>query len=251
MADIIGIDRRENKENRTYKNLTMGIIPNIEDAPVRYKILIGKLEHKEKGVPTGEISRMYDKSRYKFFLDAPFNISAQCCKVMKKRPIHKYAKATGRKPMTAQMACESRLRTQKWLQAGCNAFDSDNPISNPLSFWTEQDILAYIVKYDLQICSVYGDIVEDYGNDIDGQMTLADYGFFEKEKRYKTTGCERTGCMLCGFGCHLEKCPNRLQKLKETHPGMYGLLDKVKNSGVTMREAIDWTNEHGNLSIKY
>ena len=56
----------------------------------------------------------------------------------------------------------------------------------------------------------------------------------------------------CGFGCHLEKKgEGRFELLKETHPGIYGLLDVCKNNGVTMREAIDWVNEHGNLHIRY
>ena len=55
--------------------------------------------------------------------------------------------------------------------------------------------------------------------------------------------------MLCGFGCHLEKSPNRFEMLKETHPGMYGMLDRVKNNGVTMREAIEWVNENSNGKV--
>ena len=67
----------------------------------------------------------------------------------------------------------------------------------------------------------------------------------------KTTGCNRTGCMMCGFGCHMEKPgEGRFELLKESHQKMYGLLDIIKNSGYTMREAIEWTNEHGNLNIK-
>ena len=58
--------------------------------------------------------------------------------------------------------------------------------------------------------------------------------------------------MLCGFGCHLEKPgEGRFELLKKTHPKMYALLDVVKNNGVTMREAIDWINEHGDLNIRY
>ncbi len=191
---------------------------------------------------------MFSLEKYKFFLDAPFEISSKCCDVMKKAPAHKYAKETGRKPITAQMACESRLRTQKWLQHGCNAFDAKEPISNPMSFWTEQDVLKYIYQEELPICSVYGEVVEI----TDGQMTLADFGITEREEpMYKTTGCSRTGCMLCGFGCHLEKPgEGRFEMLKETHPGVYGLLDTVSNNGYTMRQAIEWTNENGNLHIE-
>ena len=118
------------------------------------------------------------------------------------------------------MASESRLRYQKWLQNGCNAFENKRPVSQPLSFWTEQDILHYIKKFNLLYCSVYGDIVIDDGDD--NQINLIDYiGEYEPEDRLKTTGCDRTGCIFCMFGCHLEKEPNRFQRLKETHPRQY------------------------------
>lgn len=229
-----------------------GIIPSKYEfgTPVRLLKLYGKVPHKENGELTNEYSKMYDKRKYKFFLDAPFEISNECCNVMKKKPIHAYAKKTGRYPITAQMAEESRLRTQKWLKNGCNGFQMKSPISNPMSFWTENDVLQYIAENNLPICSVYGEVVEDFGDEIDGQMDISDLGWGETQKKYRTTGCKRTGCMLCGFGCHLEKSPNRFEMLKETHPGMYGMLDRVKNNGVTMREAIEWVNEHGNMDIK-
>lgn len=219
--------------------------------PVRLLIMEGKYPHKEKGVMTDEFSSRYDRSRYKFFLDAPFEISNQCCMVMKKKPVHKYSKDTGRMPITGQMADESQLRLSHWLKNGCNGFNMKNPVSNPLSFWTENDILEYIYTRKLPICSVYGDVVIDYNkmDEIEGQIKLVDDG---KKPIYKTTGCDRTGCMLCGFGCHInhpgEK--SRFERLKETHPKMYNLLDICKNNGVTFREAIEWTNEHGDLNIR-
>ena len=201
-------------------------------------------------IPSEDRSQ-YSLEKYKFMLDAPFEISNKCCNVMKKTPAHDYYKKTSRVPITAQMAEESRLREQKWLQNGCNGFNLKIPTSNPMAFWTEQDILEYIVKYDIEICSVYGDIVEDSRDQIEGQMHLSDYGLAEKGKcYYKCTGCKRTGCMLCGFGCHLEKSPNRFEMLKQTHPKMYELLDTVKNNGYTMRQAIEYLNEFGGLDIK-
>ena len=189
----------------------------------------------------------YSLVKYKFFLEAPFEISNQCCSAMKKYPAHKFYKDTKRAPITAEMADESRLRQQKWIQNGCNGFHLKIPKSTPMAFWTEQDVLQYIKQNNLPICSVYGDVVEDYEatGQIEGQMSFIE----DEEVPLKTTGCQRTGCMLCGFGCHM-KDDNRFLLLKETHPGMYGLLDKVKNNGVTFREAIEWTNEHGNLNIK-
>ena len=216
--------------------------------PMRLLQLEGKLPHKEKGVLTNEVSQRYDKSKYAFMLSAKFDVSDKCCRIMKKNPLHQYSSQTKRKPMTAQMADESLLRTSNWIKYGCNGFNMKSPISNPMAFWTEQDILQYIHTYNLPICSVYGDVAVDYDamGEMDGQVMFDE---FSDNIKYKTTGCKRTGCMLCGFGCHM-KDDTRFLQLKESHPKMYNLLDVVKNNGVTFREAIEWTNEHGNLNIK-
>ena len=121
IADMIGVDRRKNKGNKSYQMLKEGNIPSeILEAPVRIKQLFG--------VKCDQYGDMYDRSRYLFMLEAPFEVSNMCCKVMKKAPVHSYSKETGRKPITAQMADESRLRTSQWLQNGCNAFEAKNPV---------------------------------------------------------------------------------------------------------------------------
>ena len=170
MADLVGIDYRDNKENMFYQSLIRWEIPSAEiKAPVRYLILHGKYPHKEKGVETSEYSKMYNKERYKFFLEAPFEISDRCCSVMKKAPMHNYAKRTGKMPMTAQMASESRLRASNWLKNGCNGFHMKNPISNPMSFWVEQDVLEYIHHYQIPIAGVYGEVQAEYAGDGKGK----------------------------------------------------------------------------------
>ena len=121
---------------------------------------------------------------------------------MKKQPSKMYAKETGRVPILGTLASESNNRYAKWLQNGCNAFESSNPSSQPLSFWTEQDILMYLKEFNVPYCSVYGDIISR-----DGIL--------------QTTGCNRTGCIFCMFGCQRDKKPNRFQRLKETHPRQY------------------------------
>ena len=164
----------------------------------------------------------YNMEKWKFLLDADFNISHKCCDVMKKKPAKKYEKETGRKPIVGTMASESRLRYRNWVQYGCNAFDKGNPSSQPLSFWTEQDILHYIKKYNVPYASVYGDIVPTSEDEqIEGQLTTFDILGDYDGTLLKTTGCDRTGCIFCMFGCHLEKEPNRFQRLKETHPRQY------------------------------
>ena len=202
-----------------------------------------------------------DRKKYKFLLDAPFWVSNKCCSVMKKNPIRKYAKENNKKGITAQMAQESKLRLQKWLQNGCNGFELKEPISNPMSFWTEQDVLRYIKDNDLPICSVYGEIVEDLEGteEVEGQLTMSDIegwenqGMFDAERLpLKTTGCNRTGCMFCGFGCHLEKDEGRFVRMKRTHPKQYEYIMKPwEEGGLNYKEIIDWINEHGNMNIKY
>ena len=219
-------------------------------------------DKKKKGIipKDGVPSRAkYSQEKYQFMLNAPFDIASYCCDVMKKDPVHRYAKQTGRKPITAQMAAESRLRTQKWLQNGCNGFDLKNPISNPMAFWTEQDVLAYIKTNNLPIASVYGDVIEDGGEDgIDGQMRFDEldpsFGKFDLGlPLLKTTGCNRTGCMFCGFGCHLEKeGEGRFENMKETHPKQYELIMKPwSEGGLGYKEVIDWINENGGFDSKY
>ena len=228
----------ERKQNRTGGNNQ------------RLAIMLGMFAENgeiKANIPSKDRSQ-FSLEAYKFMLDAPFEISNRCCNAMKKEPAHRYAKETGRMPITAQMASESRLRTQVWLRNGCNAFDVANPISNPMSFWTEQDVLRYIKDRNLKICSVYGDVVSD--DEESGQINFASMGLFDiGQQELHCTGCDRTGCVLCGFGCHI-KGDERFLRLKETHPGMYGLLDKVTNSGYTMRQAIEWINENSNKTIR-
>lgn len=159
---------------------------------------------------------LFNKAKYEPLLYVDFNISHYCCNIMKKKPIHDYGKSSGKVPITAQTAEESHLREQQWLKNGCNGFNMKRPISNPMSFWTEQDILQYIKENSLPIASVYGDIV--YGEK-DGEQydnLLCDCG-----SKLCTTKCDRTGCIFCGFGAHLEKGESRFQRLKKTHPRKY------------------------------
>ena len=156
--------------------------------------------------------------QWKFLLDAPFKISNKCCNVMKKTPVHNFYHKTGKTPIIATMAEESSLRESQYLRQGCNGFKNKIPTSTPIAFWTEQDILEYIDTYKIPIASVYGDVI--------------------KTDKYYTTGCSRTGCMFCGYGCHLDKYPNRFQRLAETHPKQY---DYIINT-LGMGKVLDFIN---------
>ena len=147
--------------------------------------------------------------KWYYLIDAPFKVSHRCCNVMKKEPAKRYEHETGRVPFIATLAEESSLRQQSYLKTGCNAFNSKRPNSTPLAFWKEQDILKYIYDNKLNINKAYGEVIC-----IDGI--------------YSTTKCDRTGCIYCGFGVHLEKEPNRYQRLEQTHPQLYNYcMDKL------------------------
>ena len=72
--------------------------------------------------------------KYAYLIDSGIPISAHCCTMMKKAPVHVFEKETKRKPIIGTLAEESYLRTQKWMKNGCNAFESNRPISQPLAF---------------------------------------------------------------------------------------------------------------------
>lgn len=186
----------------------------------------------------------FSQVKYRDLINADFLIDNKCCNVMKKKPLKEYDKQTEKKPIIATMTCESGRRKNAWLNNGCNAFDAKRPASQPMAFWTEQDVLEYLRRYKVPYASVYGDIVEENG-------------------KLKTTGCDRTGCVFCGFGAHLEKEPTRFQMLKETHPKLYnyclnggeyddeGLWRPTKD-GLGMRHVFEELNRmYGDGFIKY
>lgn len=149
--------------------------------------------------------------------DLPVMISHLCCHRLKKQPAHRYQKKNGYKPFLATMAEESRVRAQAWVRTGCNAFEAKDVKSTPMAFWTEQDVLQYIVENGLDIASVYGEIVvkDSDGFEYPATPMTVSCG------KLSCTGCKRTGCIFCGFGFHNEKGETRFQRLAKTHPRQY------------------------------
>ncbi len=146
---------------------------------------------------------------------APFMISHQCCNVMKKAPFHAYDRSSKMHSILGTMASESRIRKQSWIRNGCNAFTAKNPTSQPMAFWTENDVLQYIKLMDIAIPTVYGDV---FPADSKGR-NAEESGC--KVCKWKTTGCSRTGCVYCAFGAHNDSGISRFQSLAQTHPKLY------------------------------
>lgn len=148
-------------------------------------------------------------SKWAGLAGAPFDISPKCCDILKKKPAKEYERRTGRKPIIGTMVGESTLRMQQYLmRGGCIAYEKDRQAAYPLSIFTEEDIWQCIRRFDIPVCSLY-------------QNPL----------------CDRTGCMICGFGCQYAS-DTRLRLLWETHRGAYRALLKYQNNGVSMREAL-------------
>lgn len=148
--------------------------------------------------------------------ELPAMITHFCCSKTKKAPLEKYQRKAGVKPITATMAEESRIRQSAWIKTGCNAFESSYPISKPMSFWTEQDVLTYIVLNNVKLASCYGDIVSE---DEEGFRYSPIDLLGNIRGGLKCTGCNRTGCIFCGFGAHHDK--SRFERLAHTHPRQY------------------------------
>lgn len=129
--------------------------------------------------------------KWKYLIDSEIKISDHCCTIIKKDPARLYEKRTGRVAIIGTMASESRMRTKAAQKASCNTFDGKRPMSRPLTPWFTKDVWEYIKKFNLPYSKIY------------------DMGY------------ERTGCMFCAFGAHLEKTPNRFQKMQITHPKLY------------------------------
>jgi len=128
---------------------------------------------------------------WRFLLDAPFKISPKCCNHLKKYPVKRYMKKSGQKPFIGNMVEDSRQRRGAFLRNGCNNFTEGNENSTPMGPWTEKDVWAYIYTRNLDYCKLYD------------------------------MGWDRTGCMFCLFGIHMEGKPNRIQRLYHYNPKLY------------------------------
>lgn len=160
----------------------------------------------------GGEGRFCISEKWKPLINAPFKISERCCDELKKKPAHKFERESGLARMIGTMAGESRLRRQKFLQHGCNSYNTKAPISKPLSPWLESDIWEYIKRFDVPYCKIY------------------DMGY------------DRTGCMFCAFGAHLDTYPNRFQMMSKTHPTQYRYcMEKLGMKDVLNHICVDTT----------
>ena len=131
---------------------------------------------------------------------APFKVSNKCCLYMKEKPCDEWAREHESRPFLGLMASEGGQREEALVEHGCNYFGKDVIRSAPFAPFLRQDLLQLALDLKVPVPEIYGEIRRKP----DGTLY--------------TTGAQRTGCTMCGFGVHLEERPHRFDKLRERNP---------------------------------
>ena len=169
--------------------------------------------------------------RWRHLIGHEVRISPKCCDELKKRPAAEYEKRTGRVPFIGTMAGESVQRMEQWVATGCNSFGLAKPSSKPLSFWTEADIWAYIRGANPSGKPIPYSPIYDMGYD-------------------------RTGCVFCCFGVHMEyrnHGTHRFLIMERTHPKLHAFCMRPwDEGGLGIRRVLElmglpWRNEQMGL----
>ncbi len=129
-----------------------------------------------------------------------FKVSSKCCYYLKEKPCDDWAKEHNSVPYLGLMASEGGRRAKSLRLNGCNYFGASTIRSAPFAIFSRQDILQLALDLNVPVPDIYGKIERD------------------SEGKLYTTGAQRTGCSMCGFGLHLEKRPHRFDLLKERNP---------------------------------
>ena len=134
------------------------------------------------------------------YKEAPFKVSDRCCYYLKERPCDIWAKEHQSAPYLGLMASEGGRRQKALMINGCNYYSKGATRSAPFAIFDRQDLLQLALDLNVPVPAIYGEIVRD------------------KEGQLHTTGAQRTGCTMCGFGIQLEKRPHRFDVLRKTSP---------------------------------
>ena len=184
--------------------------PSPQNATVRHAIITGETGE-YGGNRTGTRMKMADKWLELFggpeneaegvhYQTAPFKVSDKCCYYLKEKPCDEWAKEHYSYPYLGLMASEGGRRTKALMLNGCNYISDTTKRSAPFAIFSRQDILQLALDLHVPVPEIYGKI-----------ETAADGTLF-------TTGAQRTGCSMCGFGVHMEQRPHRFDQLRERNP---------------------------------
>jgi 3'-phosphoadenosine 5'-phosphosulfate sulfotransferase (PAPS reductase)/FAD synthetase len=135
----------------------------------------------------------------KYRLQAKVPISSACCTFLKERPSIKLQKKLGVDGVfLGILAAESRRRMFNFLEYGEIYYPKSQRVwkCHPLAIWDDDDIWAYIRKYNVPYAPLY------------------DMGFTNEYGRWVSH--KRNGCMFCGMD--LKYPDNHFAIMRHTHP---------------------------------
>lgn len=186
--------------------------------PLKWLKLFGGYENENEGVNYGKPEP-----------DIP--VSNECCYWLKEKPCDDWAKEHNSFPYLGLMASEGGQREEALIDHGCNFYGKTVTRSAPFAPFLRQDLLLLVQEMDKWYHS-HIEIFEEafhkqpYGKNKDG--TRKEYvplktiipKIYGEIKGWDTgelytTGAQRTGCSMCGFGIHLEERPHRFDRLRQ------------------------------------
>lgn len=135
-----------------------------------------------------------------------FKVSHRCCYYLKEAPCDNWAKEHKSVPFLGLMASEGGQRADALEEHGCNYFGKTTARSCPFAFYFHSDVIHLAMDLGVHIPEIYGEVKISETPNANG-----DY-------EYKTTGEQRTGCSMCGFGIQMETRPHRFDRLYERNP---------------------------------
>lgn len=163
-----------------------------------------------------------------------FKVSNDCCYWLKEKPCDDWAKEHNSFPYLGMMASEGGQREDALVEHGCNYYGKTVVRSAPFAIFMRNDILRLALEMDDYYHEHIDDFAElyykqPYSKDKNGKVipyepleTIIPSAYKSIEKdldgNYRTTGAQRTGCSMCGFGIHLEERPHRFDRLRENNP---------------------------------
>lgn len=187
--------------------------------PQKWLNLFGGYENENEGV-------MYYKPNFK--------VSNDCCYWLKEKPCDDWAKAHSSYPFLGMMASEGGQREEALTDHGCNYYGKTVMRSAPFAPYLRNDILRLAQEMDTWYhahTDVFAKLYyeQPYSKDKAGNtipyepvetIIPAIYGQIQDDGHgnLRTTGAQRTGCSMCGFGIHMEERPHRFDRLRERNP---------------------------------
>lgn len=153
------------------------------------------------------------------YLKPDFLVSDRCCYYLKEKPCDIWAKENNSVPYLGLMASEGGRRQKSLMINGCNYFGASTIRSAPFAIFNRQDILQLALDLNVPVPSIYGEIKRNSNGEL------------------YTTGAQRTGCSMCGFGIQKELTrPHRFDRLYEINPQEWEFW--MKNVG--FGHVLDW-----------